>query len=216
MRSYTWDEYYASFDDWKEDKRAKNVYSLTSLGSAEELGDVINTLENTDASNYLLKKAVEAKREFTSNDLVDFLCCNDENLAVAAVYNSINILTEEDMEFLYGAADNELIKDICAKRNFALPEELIAEEEEEEENDDEDYEEDKEPIKIGFWGALFGAIGAANALDKKRPKKRGRRCDGNCAKCPPHYGYRYGRWYYGKGHAHGCEFGGNKGDGSLW
>lgn len=35
------------------------------------------------------------------------------------------------------------------------------------------------------------------------------------ANCPPHYGYRYGRWYYGKGHQYGCEFGGNKGDGSL-
>lgn len=37
------------------------------------------------------------------------------------------------------------------------------------------------------------------------------RCDGNCANCPPHYGYRYGRWYYGHHHRHGCEFGGNKG-----
>lgn len=32
--------------------------------------------------------------------------------------------------------------------------------------------------------------------------------------CPPHYGYRYGRWYYGHDHVHGCEFGGNKGSGS--
>ncbi len=38
-------------------------------------------------------------------------------------------------------------------------------------------------------------------------------CDGDCANCPPHYGYRHGRWYYGHGHIEGCEFGGNKGDG---
>ena len=37
------------------------------------------------------------------------------------------------------------------------------------------------------------------------------RCDGNCAVCPSHYGYRYGRWYYGKGHQRGCERGGNGG-----
>lgn len=36
-------------------------------------------------------------------------------------------------------------------------------------------------------------------------------CDGNCANCPPHYGYRYGRWYYGHGHQYGCERGGNGG-----
>ena len=28
---------------------------------------------------------------------------------------------------------------------------------------------------------------------------------------PPHYGCRYGRWYYGHGHTHGCEFCGNGG-----
>lgn len=37
------------------------------------------------------------------------------------------------------------------------------------------------------------------------------RCTGDCAHCPPHYGYRYGRWYYGHGHTHGCEFCGNGG-----
>lgn len=36
-------------------------------------------------------------------------------------------------------------------------------------------------------------------------------CDGDCANCPPHYGYRYGRWYYGHGHRHGCQRGGNGG-----
>ena len=38
------------------------------------------------------------------------------------------------------------------------------------------------------------------------------RCDGDCDNCPPHYGYRYGRWYYGHGHQHGCEREGNGGD----
>ena len=37
------------------------------------------------------------------------------------------------------------------------------------------------------------------------------RCDGDCDNCPPHYGYRYGRWYYGHGHQHGCEREGNGG-----
>ena len=36
-------------------------------------------------------------------------------------------------------------------------------------------------------------------------------CDGDCENCPPHYGYRYGRWYYGHGHQHGCEREGNGG-----
>ena len=38
-----------------------------------------------------------------------------------------------------------------------------------------------------------------------------RYCNGDCDHCPPHYGYRYGRWYYGHGHQGGCERGGNGG-----
>ncbi|MBO5702108.1 MAG: hypothetical protein J6S71_06685 [Clostridia bacterium] len=44
-------------------------------------------------------------------------------------------------------------------------------------------------------------------------KKHSGKCDGDCANCPPHYGYRYGKWYYGHDHVEGCEFGGNKGSG---
>ena len=46
-----------------------------------------------------------------------------------------------------------------------------------------------------------------------KSKKHSGKCDGDCANCPPHYGYRYGRWYYGHSHTEGCEFGGNKGNG---
>ena len=55
---------------------------------------------------------------------------------------------------------------------------------------------------LGLFAGLFG----------KKEKRHGR-CDGDCAHCPPHYGYRYGRWYYGHGHNYGCERGGNKGGG---
>ena len=44
-------------------------------------------------------------------------------------------------------------------------------------------------------------------------EKHSGRCDGDCANCPPHYGYRHGRWYYGHDHVEGCVFGGNKGSG---
>lgn len=37
------------------------------------------------------------------------------------------------------------------------------------------------------------------------------KCNGDCDNCPPHYGYRYGRWYYGHGHQRSCERGGNGG-----
>ena len=65
---------------------------------------------------------------------------------------------------------------------------------------------------LGFFGTLFAVLGAfAGADDGKKKKKDTGRCDGDCANCPPHYGYRYGRWYYGHGHRYGCTRGGNGG-----
>ena len=38
------------------------------------------------------------------------------------------------------------------------------------------------------------------------PKKKGFKKGEKCAKGKRHYGYRYGRWYYGHNHVEGCEF----------
>ena len=61
-----------------------------------------------------------------------------------------------------------------------------------------------------FWGILLG-IGSGLAKNSKKKHKHNGRCDEDCANCPAHYGYRYGRWYYGHGHQTGCEFHGNGG-----
>ena len=62
--------------------------------------------------------------------------------------------------------------------------------------------------RIGFWGTLIGVLNGFSSSSKKHDTGR---CDGDCANCPAHYGYRYGRWYYGHGHQHGCQRGGNGG-----
>lgn len=68
------------------------------------------------------------------------------------------------------------------------------------------------PIVSGAGTGLLGAlIGAVSGLTSDDIPSHNGVCNGNCANCPPHYGYRYGRWYYGHGHQHGCELGGNKG-----
>ena len=71
----------------------------------------------------------------------------------------------------------------------------------------------KKSAKRSYTGAAIavGLLGAKAVSEKTSGHRHSRRCDGNCAHCPPHYGYRYGRWYYGHGHQHGCERGGNGG-----
>lgn len=50
------------------------------------------------------------------------------------------------------------------------------------------YLQSKKPRKPSFLQILLGE-------DRKKPVDE------------PHYGYRYGRWYYGRGHTRGCERG---------
>ena len=45
--------------------------------------------------------------------------------------------------------------------------------------------------KIGFFAKLFAGIGIADALSSSHASHPGH-CTGDCANCPPHYGYRYG------------------------
>ena len=81
---------------------------------------------------------------------------------------------------------------------------------------------------IGFVGGIISGI-RENKRKKERYKQgnfegmffenaqdvHSGRCEGDCSKCPAHYGYRYGRWYYGHDHSEGCEFGGNRCGGGL-
>ena len=68
--------------------------------------------------------------------------------------------------------------------------------------------------KSSFWDLLFGSSSESGSSLTSKKKEHGR-CDGDCKNCPPHYGYRYGRWYYGKDHTEGCTRGGNRGSGGI-
>ena len=78
--------------------------------------------------------------------------------------------------------------------------------------------EDPKPRKMSFWEKLCSVFGSAETTSAEvlddvvqQSNHPERRCNGDCDNCPSHYGYRYGRWYYGHGHQHGCERGGNGG-----
>ena len=99
-------------------------------------------------------------------------------------------------------------------------EEIEEDDEDEEDTDERDYAPKK--AKVGFWSALgtllssspsssssSGSVSSGSSWSSSKKKHSGK-CDGDCANCPPHYGYRYGRWYYGHSHSEGCVFGGNK------
>ncbi len=211
MREYDWYEYYDKFYDWADSTRIKNLYYLNSLGDPCEVCEIITELQfDQKASDRLLKMAVEEKMVFSVDHLLDFVWSNDEDLVTKAIYNSAKEFTSRDVERLYSEVDDEIIENICSKYKLALPEDL---------RDQETFHSFKQPARRpkepGFFSKIFGFMGALGSQVNKSNYRNSHRCDHDCANCPPHYGYRYGRWYYGHGHTEGCEFGGNKGDGGA-
>lgn len=206
-----WDTYYEKFYDWATSTQIRKMSSLTSFGASSEVTEVAQEYMDEAAASRLIKKAVAYGVQFTPEEIYDLSgCCNQEAMNVLLDTAKCRF-TQEQLEDLWGVVDDDVLERAAARNHVKLFDD-------ESENNEQDSDFYDEPIpaapKIGFFTKLFAGIGIAGALSSSHSEHPGH-CTGDCANCPPHYRYRYGRWYYGHGHQHGCEFGGNKGDGSL-
>ena len=206
-----WDQYYEKFYDWATSTQIRKMSSLTSFAASSEVAEVAQEYMDEAAASRLIKKAVAYGVQFTPEEIYDLSgCCNQEAMNVLLDSAKCSF-TQEQLEDLWGLVDDDVLERAATRNHVKLFDDGT-----------EDYAQDgtvsDEAIpavpKIGFFTKLFAGIGIAGALTSPHAAHPGH-CTGDCANCPPHYGYRYGRWYYGHGHQHGCEFGGNKGDGSL-
>jgi len=185
---FDWDDFYAECSNLPEDMVLRCIPRIDKFGDTEDVVDAILSI-SYPADDALYERAVVLGVKFTKEQKE---LMGREEFSFVEDIKAFNDISEEQM--------NEFSEQVC------IVEKQV----------DEYIEQMKNPKKrkssvgkaIGI-GALFGFF--EGLFGKK--KKHHRRCDGDCAHCPPHYGYRYGRWYYGHGHNYGCEFGGNKGGG---
>lgn len=213
-----WDTYYERFYDWATSTQISRMSSLTSFGASSEVAEVAQEFMDEKAASRLIKKAIAYGVQFTPDEIYDLSGCCNKSTMNDLLQTSKCSFTREQLEDFWGAADDEILE-LVAERNHVTmfaDDELEDAEDEMYGADDEMYIE--EPIanepKLGFFSMLGLALGIADTLGSK-PRPHSGRCNGDCANCPPHYGYRYGRWNYGHDHTHGCEFGGNKCGGGM-
>lgn len=208
-----WDSYYEKFYEWATSTQIKKMSSLTSFGASAEISEVAQEYMDEKAASRLIKKAVAYGVQFMPDEIYDLSGCCDISAMNELLKSAKCTFTQEQLEDLWGAVDDEVLE-LVARRNHVT---VFANDENEDSSvvDEIDFDEpkQKEP-KLGFFSKLGMALAIGSLLDKKSQSHDGH-CTGDCANCPPHYGYRYGRWYYGHDHTHGCEFGGNKGGGGL-
>lgn len=211
----TWDDFECNYSDWSEELLAQRIAKLKDFGDPESVCDVIMAMPSSELEDALYERSIKKGVKFTEEQLESM--GHVEHQVQRALENFI---TDDQID--------QLTQDV-AVLNAQLDDEypILTPEEERREN-----------VKgvLKFLGLIAAAILGVFAVfigviinltkpyyggshhrsswghsSKKSGKKKGRHCDGDCTNCPAHYGYRYGRWYYGHGHQHGCERGGNGG-----
>ena len=208
----TWAEYYDKFYDWSESTRISRLSRLTDFGSSSEICEIAQELFEDKLAQRLIKKALAAGVRFQPDEIMDMAVFVDKPTLSKLVETAAVPLSREQLEELHMLIDDATFEKASKRAKI----DIFADEDEPEEVEMDSFEvaEEQQP-KVGFFTALALGLGIAGHMDKKKSHKHNGKCNGDCANCPAHYGYRYGRWYYGHHHTHGCEFGGNNGNGGL-
>ena len=213
----TWDDFECGYSDWNEELTARRIAKLNDFGDPESVCEVIMCMPTSKLEDALYNRAVKKGVKFTEEQLD-----NMGHIEFQVKKALDNFATDEQI--------TQLEKDVdvlCKQLDEQSPEQTP-----------EQQRKDAAKGVLGCLGMLFAGIfgifyvffGVIFGLAKKydggghrhrsswgsfgkhtSKKKDSKHCDGDCANCPAHYGYRYGRWYYGHGHMHGCERGGNGG-----
>ena len=213
----TWYEYYSEFYGWSEVTQISRLSSVEDFGDSSEVCEIAQQFFNEKYATRLLKKALAAGVRFTAEEvieLLDFVSYEMQEQLAKTCKTKFTIAQLEELED-YGVDLEACGVDIGDYRDEL--EELDAQEDyshviesynDEEKDDIDNKDADSEP---GLLDGLMTLFLTKKLLNKNKAHEG--KCTGDCANCPPHYGYRYGRWYYGHDHMEGCEFGGNSGSG---
>ena len=197
-----WEDYYNRFWDWAESTQISRISTLTDFTSSAEVAEIANEFFDEKNSTRLVKRAMQNGIRFTPAEIIELGGCVAEDVFNEAIRSRRGQFTAEQYEELEGLCFDEDLLEAVAKAG-GIRREI----------DDLPIEPEiaiVQPVRKrpGFLATLLGI-----ASDAGSRRSHPGRCTGDCSNCPAHYGYRYGRWYYGHHHTHGCEFGGNDGSG---
>ena len=212
-----WSYFYYKYSELSDSKLKSYISLLEDIDSGDELVNVVTDIKNEEAKELLVRKAIKLNVELTQDDcyLLDGEISSDLYVMLAREVNIVFGTGEEVAEVLEcicdeAALDALYVRAVNSGVKFTQEQlESIGK-----------YEDDPAAEKVNAsntgCGCLLAMLGGgllfgSRLISERLRTKHNGRCDGNCASCPPHYGYRYGRWYYGHAHQHGCVLGGNGG-----
>lgn len=201
--------------------------------TAGELEEMLACAPENVPIEALIDKICSMPTHFDPDEAISLYdAMKDEEIAGRMLFSVDSVFTDAQInELCNREVDDVIIRKLSEQSGIPF-----ANYDAEEEPEPEEEPEEKKDWSAGMGAAMNNFVDslkcASTTLMERQPKKKSGglglgialglaggskksghngRCTGDCANCPPHYGYRYGRWYYGHGHIEGCEFGGNGG-----
>lgn len=191
-----WQEYYDRFWDWSDSTRLRHISSLTDFSSSAEVTEIAIDSCEDEIAMALVKRAISCGIHFAPAEVIELACYMDEETLSTLIQSRNARFTEEQIKELdYLCYDEKLLKRVAKEDGHRL-------------QSDPDFEPGRVQL-VQFIDRDRGPFFKRTKKEQQPRRKHRGSCDGDCASCPAHYGYRYGRWYFGHHHSHGCEFGGN-------
>ena len=205
--SMSWELFYDHFYDWNISTRRSNAIAQKQFGPAQEVVDVAIELLDEGSATQFLSNAHAAGVRFSAEEILQLDGSVSGSIITKLAMSASDTLSPEDLDDIAYLMSDAEVEKVAQKHGITI-------EDEEEDEFWEDPAPQRKRSGIGLFGALLIGLSLFGGKPRSKKKHNGR-CDGDCANCPPHYGYRYGRWYYGRHHQYGCQFGGNHGGGGL-
>lgn len=180
--------------------------------SGEQFVTLLNCLVDEEPVLALLEKVGAKNNNFQEKEileLAEILC--DNELIEQLLRKSNAVFSENGLNKLCDYGIDEGVLELVSKRSGIPYQNPEAEYDFDIDDENELAAQNVAPKKKGcFWSVLAGILSTkavVNLLQEetKPTKVTFNESTGTSSHCPPHYGYRYGRWYYGHGHDWGCE-----------
>lgn len=203
----TWEEFYERYDAWADSTLRKRVSSLKDFknATAEQIIEVASVLPDEKDASRFVRKAITSGVRLSAEDVLELLDWVTEDLWLELAMESSTRFTKEQLEELELYLSEKDVDKVAKHFGIQYGDDedgLFAA------NGNEEWDEEIEeyapvdPVHgrkgVGLWWTLLAILGALGKHNQSHDNE-------TCADRPPHYGYRYGRWYYGNDHRYGCE-----------
>ena len=211
-----WSTYYERFYSWADSTQVSRISTIDEFGDvSNEITEVVQNLFDCKACTRLIKRALSYGVRFTASE-IDEIIPHIDPIPDELLLTCKSAFTQDQIDSITFYYDNQaVIEQISGQSGLKKHDEIH-------------IEQYNKTIRFSMTnthkpkqqryslGAILRALGIGlfRGIFGSQKNKHSGACNGDCANCPPHFGYRYGRWYYGHSHNYGCEFGGNRGGGN--